>query len=281
MNRVVRIALYFFLFIFAMCQVPIVQKGIMRRVLPSSMQIKQMKSYGLFPFYVYIPTLVLQKNKQDFVTIKNGVLDLRYFPLHRKIAFKANQLVLHKQTIEAQTVLSVGEALAEVTFLTCLHDFNVTSLQYIDGENTQLDYKIDWDLKLGHIKLFAKRNGDGAHPERIEIEGTTKKNDIDEGHLKVIMNGGLGVDGNFTMKEGVIKTDLTLQRKDTVIAKIQPTVDIHQIDKGVSIEKLDIISPFFQLAGSAHVSVDPVVATAKNDRFFLGLAKKITAGTSH
>jgi hypothetical protein len=89
------------------------------------------------------------------------------------------------------------------------------------------------------------------------------------------MNAGLGIDGTFTMKNGIITTDLSLKRTGEVIAKIQPTLDVCHIDRGLSIESLNIISPFFQLAGSGHVSINPVVATVKNDRFFLGLAKRV------
>ncbi len=131
---------------------------------------------------------------------------------------------------------------------------------------------------MSRVKLYAKRNAQSVYPERIEIDGATKKNDVENGQVKVIMNAGLGVDGTFTMKDGVIKTDLALKRKGEVIAKIQPTLDVHHIDKGLSIESLNIISPFFQLAGAGHISTNPVVATVKNDRFFLGFAKKMMGG---
>lgn len=281
MGRIIRIILYTFFFIFAVCQVPFVQKQIVQRTLPASVQIVQMRSYGIFPIYIRVPTLVLQKNKHAFVTIKNGVLDLRYFLLRRQVAFDAEQFVIHKQPPEEnqpQSNFSVGEALAQIAILTFFHDFNVDSFQYKDGDKVQLDYKIDWDLKLNRVKLYAKRNGGSVYPERVEIDGTTKKDDVENGQVKIVMNDGLGVDGTFTMKDGVIKTDLSLKRKGEVIAKIQPTLDVHNIDKGLSIDSLNIISPFFQLAGTGHVTTNPVVATVKNDRFFLGWAKKMMGG---
>lgn len=242
------------------------------------MSLTDMKSYGIFPLYLYVPILTVQKDKHDFIALKDGRLDLRYFLLRRKVAFDAGELFIYKQPVQSQSAFSVGEALDQLGLLTFFHDFNIGSLKYKDGNKVQLDYKVDWDLKLNRIKLYAKRNGTGLYPERIEIEGATKKDTIDDGRVNVVLNGGLGVEGTFTMKSGVIKTDLTLKRKGDVIAKIQPTLDIDHIDRGISIEKLDIISPFFQLAGSGHVSVDPVVATVKDDRFFLGLARKALNG---
>lgn len=259
----------------------------MKCTLPASVKIIQMKSYGVFPFYIRMPILVLRKDQHDFVTIKNGVFDLRYFFLRRQIAFDAEQLIIHKKPLQLgqpQPSFSVGAALQKIVLLTFLHDFNVGSLQYKDGDKVQFDYKIDWDFKLKRVKLYAKRNGEGIYPERIEIEGMTKKDNVENGLVKVVMNGGLGVDGTFTMQSGVVKTDLSLHRKGDVIAKMQPTLDVHHIDKGLSIESLNIVSPFFQLAGTGHISTNPVVATVKNDRFFLGLAKRIknvVTGTSN
>lgn len=281
MGRIIRIILYALFFVFAVCQIPFVQKQIVKYTLPASIQVAQMKSYGIFPIYIRLPTLVLQKNKHDFVTIKNGALDLRYFLLRRQVAFDAQQLIFHKQPPQAeqpQAGLSVGQALEQLAVLTFFHDFNIDSFQYKNDGKVQMDYKIDWDLKLSRVKFHSKRNGAGMYPERLEIDGTTKKGDVDNGQVKIVMNDGLGADGTFTMKSGVIKTDLSLKRKGEVIAKIQPTLDIQHIDKGLSINSLDIISPFFQLAGTGNVSVNPVVATLKNDRFFLGWAKKMMGG---
>jgi len=278
MGRIIRITLYFLLAIFAICQIPFVQKGIVKRALPKSMNVVQMKSYGFFPFYVYVPIFVVQKEKQDFVHIKNGIFDLRYFLLHRKIAFNAEQLTIYKQPIHPQSHISVGETLEQIFIMTCFHDFNVESFQYKDKESVLLDYKIDWDLKLSRVKLHAKRNGTAPHPERIEIDGTTKKNDVEEGQIKMVMNGGFGVIGTFSMKDNIVKTELSLQRKGETITKIQPTLDIKNIDKGISIEKLDVISPFFQLAGTGQVSLEPVAATIKDDRFFLKSIKNKIGG---
>jgi hypothetical protein len=279
MGRIFRTILYVLLFIFAACQIPFVQKQIVKWTMPSSVKIVQMKSYGLFPVYMRVPTLVLQKDQHDFVTVKDGVLDLRYFLLRRQVAFDAAQLIIHKQPTKSDQQptkgFSVGDLMAQLSILSFFHDFNVDSLQYKDGEKEQLDYKIDWDLKLSRVKLYAKSNGNGPYPQRLEIDGATKKNDVESGQIKVVMNNDLGVDGTFTVKSGTIKTDLCLKRKGEVIAKIQPTLDLHNIDKGVSIESLNVISPFFQLAGTGHIATNPVVATLKNDRFFLGLAKKI------
>lgn len=279
MGRIIRIILYVIFFVFAVCQIPFVQKQIVKYTLPSSVKIVQMKSYGIFPVYIRVPTLILQKDQHDFVSVKNGVLDLRYFLLRRQVAFDAAQLIIHKQPAQTEQQpaagFSVGDVLTQLSVLSCFHDFNVDSLQYKDGEKIQLDYKIDWDLKSTRVKLYAKCNCNGLYPQRVEIDGTTKKDDVDDGQIKVVMNNNLGVDGTFTMKSGVIKTDLTLKRTGEVIAKIQPTLDIHHIDKGVSIESLNVISPFFQLAGIGHISTNPIAATVKNDRFFLGLAKKI------
>ncbi|MDO8260290.1 MAG: hypothetical protein Q7T50_02185, partial [Candidatus Magasanikbacteria bacterium] len=265
-------------FVFAVCQIPFVQKQIVRYTLPSCVNIVQMKSYGVFPVYIRVPILVLQKDQHDFVTVKNGVLDLRYFLLRRQVAFDAAQLIIHKQPSQPQqpaASFSVGDVLAQLSILSFFHDFNIDSLQYKDKEKIQMDYKIDWDLKLNLVKMYAKRNDNGPYPQRVEIDGTTKKNDVENGQIKVVLNDGLGVDGTFTMQNSVIKTDLSLRRKGEVIAKIQPTLDVHHIDKGVSIESLNVISPFFQLAGTGHIATNPIVATVKNDRFFLGLAKKI------
>lgn len=281
MGRIIRIILCAILLVFAICQVPFVQKQIVRYTLPSSIKIIQMTSYGIFPVYIRVPTLVLQKNDHNFVTVKNGVLDLRYFFLRRKIAFGAEQLIIHKQPMPVEgpqqptSSFSVGDVLTQLSVLTRFHDFNIGSLQYQDGDKVPLDYKIDWDLKLRLVKLYAKRNGAGLYPERVEIDGTTKKDDVENGQIKVVMNNSLGVDGTFTMKSGVVKTDLSLKRKGEIIAKMQPTLDVCHIDKGLSIESLNIISPLFQLAGAGHISTNPIVATVKNERFFLGLAKRV------
>lgn len=274
MGRISRIIFYTIFLVFAACQVPFVQKQIVKYTLPASIQVVQMKSYGIFPLYIRVPTLVLQKNHHDFVTIKNGRLDLRYFLLRRQIAFDAEQIIISKQP-QSQAGFSVDDVLTQLTSLTFFHDFNVASLQHRDGDKVQLNYQIDWDFKLNLVKLYAKRNGKGPHPERIEIDGVMKKNDVENGQIKVVMNDSLGVDGTFTMKSGVIRTDLVLKRKGETIAKLQPTLDVHHIDKGLSIDSLNIISPFFQLAGTGNISTNPAAATLKNDRFFLRLAKKI------
>lgn len=278
MGRIIRSILYAVFFVLAVCQIPFVQKQIMKYTLPASVKIVHMKSYGLFPVYIRVPTLVLQKDQHDFVTVKNGVLDLRYFLLRRQVAFDAQQLIIHKQPVQPQqpaASFSMGDVLAQLSVLSFFHDFNIDSLQYKDQEETQMDYKIDWDLKSNRVKLYAKRNDDSLYPQRVEIDGTTKKNDIENGQVKVVMNGDLGVDGTFTMQNGVVKTDLSLRRKGEIIAQIKPTLDVPHIDKGVSIESLNVISPFFKLAGTGHITTNPIVATVKNDRFFLGLAKKI------
>ena len=87
MGHIIRRFFYFLGAVLLICQIPFVQKQIVKIALPSSMQLVEMKSYGLFPIYMKISKLHLKKEGQDFLFLKKGTLDLRHLFFHWQIAF--------------------------------------------------------------------------------------------------------------------------------------------------------------------------------------------------